>query len=130
MIINHSISKLGSFASARYLGFGMHTLRGFLVAGALGKEAFGLYSVVINAAAIRYVWFRVRESVSMRLATLGEQDDRYSKLCNAAFWFSVSIVVFLSMLSLGLMMLEKVLDLRSWSVQLALLACLRWARKY
>ena len=74
MIINHSISKLGSFASARYLGFGMHTLRGFLVAGALGKEAFGLYSVVIILQQ-QFAMFGlgVRESVSMRLATLGSR---------------------------------------------------------
>ena len=97
---SHSITRLLSFSTVRYISFFMFMLRGFLVASVLGPEAFGLYSIVIILQQqFSLFGLGVRESVSLQLANPSLNNERFAEISVSAFWFTVLIILILNLIS-------------------------------
>jgi hypothetical protein len=96
----HSIKKLAGFSTVRYFSFFILMLRGFMVASILGPKAFGLYSIVIILQQQFSIFgLGVRESVSLQLANSSSNDERFAEISVTAFWFTVLVIVVLTLIS-------------------------------
>tara|TARA_B100000787_G_scaffold170061_1_gene163744 strand:- start:2502 stop:3932 length:1431 start_codon:yes stop_codon:yes gene_type:complete len=117
----YSAVKLASFSTVRYLSFFILMLRGFMVASILGKEAFGLYSIVIILQQqFSLFGLGVRESVSLQLANSSLNDGRFSEISVTAFWFAVSVIVVLTFISGIMSELFNIWDYETYNLHMAL----------
>lgn len=117
----HSIKKLASFSTVRYFSFFLLAMRGYLVAGVLGPEGLGLYSIVIILQQqFSFFGLGVRESVSLQLAKPSINDEQFSKIFIAAFWFTVTIILILNLISWGMSLLVNIWDYEVYNLQMAL----------
>ena len=97
---SHSVQKLASFVTIRYVSFIIIISRGFMVASILGSSAFGLYAIVIMLQQqFSLFGLGVRESVSLRLANLESNDDEFLAYASSAIRFCILVVILLSLLS-------------------------------
>lgn len=117
----HSKIRLLSFSIVRYISFFMLMLRGFLVASALGPEAFGLYSIVIILQQqFSLFGLGVRESVSLQLANSSLNDERFAEISVAAFWFTVTVIFILNLISGIISELTHIWDYEVYNLHMAL----------
>ncbi|MDA9282322.1 hypothetical protein N9P68_00240 [Pseudomonadales bacterium] len=113
--------KLASFSSVRYFSYFILMLRGFLVASILGPEAFGLYSIVIILQQqFSLFGLGVRESVSLELANSSSDDERFAEISVTAFWFTVSVIVVLNIISGIISELDNILGYETYNLHMAL----------
>ena len=117
----HSIMKLASFSTVRYFSFFILMLRGFMVARILGPEAFGLYSIVIILQQqFSLFGLGVRESVSLQLANSSADDERFAEISVTALWFTVTVIVFLNLISGIMSELDNIWDYETYNLHMAL----------
>ena len=115
-------AKLMSFSAARYTSFFILMLRGFMVASILGKEAFGLYSlVIILQQQFSLFGLGVRESVCLKLMDYSRDDQRFLDISIAALCFSLLVIGVLTLISWILFHFDVILGYQTYNIHMALM---------
>ena len=117
---SHSAQKLALFSSMRYVSFALIVLRGLMVASILGPAAYGLYAIVIMLQQqFSSFGLGVRESLGVQLANLKPSDKEFTLNVSSALWFSLFIIILLSLLSWITFSIENTLEITKYNLYIA-----------